>query len=1184
MKQVRFFQVVLVASALAMVAVVPQLRAQTDTGSVSGAVTDPSGAAVPGATVTLRNGETGSVTKTTSNSSGVYGFPVVPVGSNYSVTVEAKGFRTYVQSGITLLINQALRVDAKLAIGSEQQSVEVSAQAVQVATENTSMGDVIESRKMLSLPLNGRSYIDLLGLQAGVVPETTQGSLTDRPVAGTGNSGNFSVNGGREAANGFMLNGGTVEEGRNNGAGLVPNLDSIEEFKVITNAGSAEYGQYSGAIVNVVTKGGTNEWHGSGFEFVRNEKFDSRNFFDPDRGAFKRNQFGGTIGGPIIKNRLFIFGDYQGTRQSLGVSTGSISVPTLDQRAGNLAPDPNLPVSGLDPAAVVKGCAPGNGCLNDVLSARLGYTVNDGEPYYTPACTTTAQCVFPGGIIPQSAWSAPSLATEQYIPEPTSGLGGSTFSTTSQKQHLRDDKFSARGDLDTAGYGRWSLYYALDNTNLLDPFPAANVPGFAASTPQQAMQTVLSNTRTFGSRNVNEAHAAFFRTAMTQRQPQGGLVSDLSSLGFVTGGLGIIPVVPSLQGVPLTTLDNTGVSFGLPDGTTGQFNNTYQVSDSFSSVRGRHTIKFGGNYQRFQINERNTYAQNGVFDFDGSETGSDFADFLIGAPVGFIQSSRQFLDSRSEYGALYVADSYKVKSNVTLNYGLRWETSTFFRDKLDRTPSNCRIQAINYNVQSTIYPTAPKGWLCPGDPGVAPGLAPNDYKNFAPRIGVAYSPGFSSGLIGKVFGGPGKSSIRASYGIYYTNVEDLTQFFEVGDVPAGLFYVSPTQVYYDVPYKNRQTPGGPGQRFPFTVPNPQTINWAQLQPIASSPGFDLNNKLPYSQHYDFSVQREFGGSTLLTLAYVGTNGHHLIAGYSANPGIASVCLATAGCDRNGEDSTYDLGGGNFQYGTRSHSVTSGRFAFGQGLNAILDFGANNYTATIANSAYNSLQVTMEKRVGAVQFLGAYTWSKSIDDSSAFAQNINPFNAKLSRGLSSYDIAHNFVFSYTWALPGPSAGIGRAALGGWIFSGITRLTTGFPIGMSSGGDYSLCGCSGVDRPNWTGQSIETFDPRKTENNQWFSPDTFFPEYGRDPNNKILGVPGNAGRAFFHGPGIINFDMAVHKDFKFTERVGLEYRAEFFNAFNHAQFNNPSGSFTSSTFGQVTSARAPRIIQMGMKLSF
>jgi Carboxypeptidase regulatory-like domain len=1174
MKQGRLYLFVFAVLAFALVAAVPGLRAQTVSGAISGQVTDPSGAAIPSASVTLRNSDTGEVMKTTTNTSGVYGFPVVPVGTNYSVTVEAKGFRAYVQSGITLLINQSLRVDAKLVIGSAQQSVEVSAQAVQVATESTAMGDVIESRKMLSLPLNGRSYIDLLGLQAGVVPETTAGELGDRPVAGTGSAGNFSVNGGREASNGFMLNGGSVEEGRNNGAGLVPNLDSIEEFKVITSAGSAEYGQYSGAIVNVVTKSGTNQFHGSAFEFVRNEKFDSRNFFDPSRGAFKRNQFGGTIGGPIIKNRLFVYGDYQGTRQSRGLSTGLITVPTADQRAGNVA---DL----LDPTQTVKGCdTAGAGCMNDVLTQRLGYTVTNGEPYYTPTCASTADCVFPGGIIPASAWSPAATGTLGFIPMPTPGLGGDTFSTTSQKQHIQDDKFSVHTDLDTQGWGRWGMYYTYDKTNLLDPYPASNVPGFAATTPQKAMEAVLSNTRTFGSTNVNEAHAAFFRTAMIQRQPQGGLGS-LTSFGFQVGGLGINPVLPNLQGVPQINLYNMGFTIGLPDGTTGQANNTYQVTDNFSAVRGKHTIKFGGNYQRFQINERNTYAENGVFAFDGTETGSDFADYLIGAPSpsgGFIQSSRQFLDSRSEYGALYINDSYKMKSNLTLNYGLRWETSTFFRDKLDRTPSNCRIQTINFNVQSTIYPTAPKGWLCPGDPGVAQGLAPNDYKSFAPRVGFAYSPGFSDGLMGKIFGGPGKSSIRASYGIYYTNVEDLTQFYEVGDVPAGLFYVSPVAVYFEEPYKARQSAGGPGQRFPFTIPNPQTINWAQLQPLASSPGFDINNVLPYEQHYDFSIQRQIGSSSLLTLAYVGTNGHHLISTRESNPGNAALCLnllallGTNGCGPGGEDTIYDLGGGNFQYGTRPHSVTSGRYA-SQG---ILDFGSNGYTSTIANSVYNSLQVTMEKRVGAVQFLGAYTWSKSIDDSSSFGNNINPFNAKLSRGLSGFDIAHNFVFSYTWNLPGPSSAVGKAVLGGWDFSGITRLTTGFPITMGNGGDLSLCGCSGVDRPNWSGQSIQKFDPRSNANLQYFSPATFSPE--------VLGVAGNSAQRFFHGPGIINFDMALHKEFKIMEKVGLEYRAEFFNAFNHAQFYNPSGSITSSTFGQVTSARDPRIIQMALKLSF
>ena len=1176
MRNGRIILGVIAAFVFAFLSAVPLLRAQTVSGSISGLVSDPSGAVIPGATVTLRNGDTGEVLRTTTNSSGAYGFPVVPVGQNYSLTVEAKGFRTSVQSKIVLLINQSLRLDAKLQIGSAQQTVEVSAQAVQVNTESTALGDVIENRRMLALPLNGRSYIDLLGLQAGVVPENTTGSLGDRPVAGTGNSGNFSINGGRDASNGFMLNGGNVNEGRNNGAGLVPNLDSIQEFKVITSGGAPEYGQYNGAIVNVVSKSGTNDWHGSAFEFLRNEKFDARNFFDPSRGAFKRNQFGGTIGGPIIKNKLFIFGDYQGTRQSRGLSTGLITVPTAAQRTGDLSTlfadnyDPNNP-------AVVRGCGiAGSGCLDDVLTNRLGYTVTNGEPYYTPTCATTADCVFPGGLIPMSAWSSPALGTLKFVPQPTPGLGGDTFATTSEKQHVRDDKFSVRGDYDTGGIGRWSLYYVLDNTGLVDPYPNADVPGFPSSTPQQAMEAVLSNTKTIGTRNVNEAHFSFFRTSMTQNKPEGGL-GDLTSFGFVKGGLGINPVVPTNEGVPPIYMDQImGWAIGIPSLTTGQANNTYQISDNFSTVRGKHSIKFGGAYQRFQINERNICAPNGSFDFDGSETGLDFADYLIGAPSGFTQCSMQFLDSRSEYSALFVQDSYKVKSNFTLNYGLRWEASTFFRDKLDRDPAACRIQAINFNVQSTIYPTAPKGWLCPGDPGVASGIAPNDYNNFAPRLGFAYSPGFSDGILGKVFGGPGKSSIRASYGIFYTNVEDLTMFYEVGDVPAGLYYPSPSLVYFDLPYKNRQDPGGPGQRFPFTIPDPSTVNWAQLQPIGGSPGFDLNNVLPYTQRFDLSIQRQLSGSTLLTVAYIGALGHHLIAQYESNPGNAALCLTTTGCGRGGEDQTYDLGGGNFLYGTRPYSVTSGLHALGQGQNAVLDFASNSYTSTIANSAYNALEVTLEKRVGAVQFLGAYTWSKSLDNASAFQDSINPFNAKLSRGLSSFDVAHNFVASYVWALPGPTAGVGKAVLGGWDFSGITRLTTGFPIGMSSGGDYSLCGCGGVDRPNWSGGAIQTFDPRTSGSFQYFSPSTF--------SGETLGVAGNAGRAFFHGPGIINFDLALHKQFRFTERIGLEYRAEFFNAFNHAQFYNPSGRVTSGTFGQVTSARDPRIMQMALKMTF
>jgi hypothetical protein len=303
------------------------------TGAILGTATDPSGAAVPRATVTLRNPDTGLSRQTTTDSAGYYEFLVVPVGENYVVEVEAAGFRKATQLGIKLLVNQKFRADFQLVVGSVTQTVSVTAEVAQVETTSTQLGDVIEDRKMASLPLNGRSYLDLLGLQTGVVPITSGAQFTDRPVSGTLSAGNVSVNGQRESANAFIINGGDVEEGRNNGAGVVPNLDSIQEFRLLTNSFDAEYGRFSGAIVNVLTKAGTNALHGSLFEFVRNDVLDSRGFFDPERGAFKRNQFGGTLGGPIRKDRFFIFGDYQATRERQGVSTGIIPFPCPRSRS-----------------------------------------------------------------------------------------------------------------------------------------------------------------------------------------------------------------------------------------------------------------------------------------------------------------------------------------------------------------------------------------------------------------------------------------------------------------------------------------------------------------------------------------------------------------------------------------------------------------------------------------------------------------------------------------------------------------------------------------------------------------------------------------------------------------------------------------------------------------------------------
>ncbi len=360
----------------------------------------------------------------------------------------------------------------------------------------------------------------------------------------------------------------------------------------------------------------------------------------------------------------------------------------------------------------------------------------------------------------------------------------------------------------------------------------------------------------------------------------------------------------------------------MPTLTTRQPDNTWHISDGFSKVIGAHSLKFGGEYRYLQVNERNTCAPNGDFTFDGNETGSDIADFLLGAPANYNQCSQQFLDSRSRYGGAYIQDTYKLKPNLTVNLGLRWEFSMPWYD------TQGKIETIVPGLQSTQFPTAPLGWVVPGDPGIPRTLAPTQYDNFGPRVGIAYSPGFHDGVLGKVFGGPGKTSIRASFGLYYTSIEDLNLFYEVGDAPFGLYWVSPVPPMLDQPFQTRSDGTSQTQRFPFHFPTPgdpanKSLDYSTYLPISYSPGYSIHNKLPYAEHYNFSIQRELSRATVLTLAFVGTQGHRLISQYDANPGDPNLCLklnqlgATPACGPGLESSAFTLPDGSQVLGTRT---------------------------------------------------------------------------------------------------------------------------------------------------------------------------------------------------------------------------------------------------------------------------
>jgi hypothetical protein len=1130
------------------------------TGSILGIVRDKTQAVVAGAHIVATNVETNFSKETTTEPEGQYRILALPTGT-YRVTATASGFQQFTATAVDLKVNDQLRIDIVLEVGSVQQQISVQANAMQVETESTQLGSVIETQTILAMPLNGRSYLDLLPLQVGVVPVTSGTVPNDRPVSGMfANPGNVSVNGQPESANAFLVNGGDVSETKNMGAGLIPNLDSIQEFRLITNSYDAEYGRFSGAVMNAVTKSGTNSIHGDVFEFLRNDMLDARNFFDPTKAELRQNQFGYAVGGPAWRNKLFWFSDYQGTRNVSGASTGLLQLPTTAQRQGIF-----------DPSALT-GSVNGN-YWAQVLTQRLGYAVQSGEPYSSPGCTLTSDCVFPGGVIPQRAFDKPSVNMLPYIPvgnlSPSQGL----YADDSQKAPIVDTKLGQRVDFVNQKTGNWSFYYHYDDSTTTTPLNAS-FPGFPSITPERAQMVTMSNTKTLSPTAVNEFRLSFFRTSTTTNIPTGGY-AKLSDLGFTTGvgTLGIIPSGPAGYPQMPPWIQFNNFTFGPNQLTLKQANNTWHTSDSFSKVAGAHTLKFGGDFRYYQLNVRNICCTDGGFFFSGGETGSDIADFLLGAPDGFFQASEQFLNNRSRYGGVFVQDSWKVKPNLTLNLGLRWEVSMPWYD------TQGELETLVPGAQSQLFPLSPKGYLVPGDPGVPSTISPTQWDTFAPRIGVAYSPNFAGGILRKLLGGPGKTSIRAAYGIYYLSQADLGNFGVIGDPPFGMWWSSSAPPLLDTPYLTRSDGVSQGQKFPFTPPVPgsaatKTLDFKQFEPLWS-PGYSNQNKLTYAEHYNFSIQRELSKSTVLTAAFVGTQGHHLLTGFGLEAGSAALCNqlnaegATPQCGPFGEATAYALPNGSQVYGTMLPTTNPG--ISNQALGTVA-FGNANVMSDIANSNYNALQVSVERKAADVTFLGAYTFSKSIDD----AQGLNPWNFDLTRVLSPFDMTHNFVASYTWAVPFERgfSSLPRRLTQGWDISGITRFTTGFPITLSQSGDLAMTGL-GLDYPNVVGPVV-TQNPRKSGPNgpnTYFLPSAFASEQ--------LGVIGDAAPRFFHGPGIINTDFGITKMIPITESMAIQVRGEFFNVFNHANFNTPVGNFASGQFGEVTSARAPRIGQVSAK---
>jgi hypothetical protein len=1108
---------------------------------VSGVVHDESGAVIPSAQVTLHR-EGAAAPSVNTDADGSFRIPINSDGV-YRIEVRATGFKLYSQLLTLGPDASGTNVSVTLVVEGSTQTVEVTADTLAAETTSTQLGESLDTKKIESVPLNGRSFTDLMAVQPGIVPQNTaqpgavvMTGVASTPPSGDANPGNLSISGQREASNGFRVNGSDVEEDVNMGTSIVPNLDAIDSFRVLTSNFDAEYGNSSGGQILVVTKSGAAQMHGSAFEFLRNTALDARNYFSQDRAAYRQNQFGGTLGGAPFHKSVMLFGDYQGTRLTEGIDTGDISVPSAAERTGDFSQNP------------LTGSVSGP-YLAGLLSARLGRMVTAGEPYAD---------VFPGGIISQSAWSTPALALLPYVPQPNTGPA--LFATAAVAQTLTDNKGALRADW-MHGKGTLTAYYFLDRYSLDNPYPTgtggASVPGFDATSSGLAQLASLAHTVTFGSTALNEFHLSFMRNANAVGQPKGGVGPSLASQGFT----GIIALKPSTQGIENVAFND--FTMGVDTTALVQMENIYEISDAFSRILGKHGLKAGAEIHSNQINTHPDVVFNGSFAFNGSETGLDFADFLLGTPSSYTQGQARDFYNRNLYLAAFVQDSWKATNRLTLNYGVRWDRIRPWDEKFNQ------LQTLVKGEQSEVFPGAPQGLVFPGDPGVPASLAPGR-NDIAPRLGIAWSPGpAGGGPLEKIFGQAGQTSIRFGYGMFYTAYEGLSAGIMSANPPYGYTYTSAAPPLFDNPFTVASTGADAGQRFPLqkvgygaSRAHPNTsVDWNQFEPLVGIPAVDPNDVTPYAEHWMASFERQFGASTLATLSYVGTASHHLLALEEANPADPTLCLSLGSA----------CGPFNDQ---------AARTQFGPA------FGSVELQRTIASAGYNALEATLNHKSRGLDLLASYTYSKSIDQSAGLPEPVNPIDPSLSRGLSAYDMRHNFVASFHYSVPTlKSKGLLHGVAEGWAIAGIARFTTGLPVTLFNNNDTSLLGTipnginnNGVDTPDWSGASL-SLNTNPSKGRAVFDASQL--------TLPALGTIGNARRRFFSGPGMENLDATVSRNFHVHDGHTLEFRVEAFNAINHAQFFGAAaveGNISSGTFGQAVSAMPPRLMQLALRYSF
>jgi hypothetical protein len=1070
----------------------PSVMFASDSAQLYGRTTDPSGAAIPAATVAARNVQTGFVASTVTDANGEYRFGLLPIG-HYVITVTAPNFQTAISAEVVLQVDQRVLLDVPLKIGQTSATVQVQgAEAAAINTADATISTVIDAKRVLDLPLNGRNLLQLTVLAPGVRnassagfshPFQPQGNIA---VSASGSGGN-SVN--------YSLDGGDNNYNYNLTANVNPNPDFVQEFSFQTNNFDPEYGRRGGGIVNVVTKSGTTDFHGTLFEYVRNQVFNAYNYFSTKPDGLKRNQFGGTLGGPIRiphvydgTAKLFFFFGYQGTRLRQVPNTLTATVFTPAEETGDFSQAVNASGSPL----VVKD-------------------PTTGQP-------------FPGNVIPQSRFDPSAVELMKYLPT-SSNPDGLIFYQQPTQQN--DDQFIGRMDANLGRNDRGFFRVFMDDYLA----PSRGVPGNALTAlwppiSQAAKNIILGETHTFSPHLVTE-------NSFTFNRQNGGSPYNTDAPTNSDLGINITDV-----GGDKALIVHAGADFNLAlDGKVDLISENFNYRNTTILDLDKQELRFGADIARLHFDiPRSTYQGDGAFTFGNAYTGQYLTDLLLGYVSSFQQSQGYAQADRETDWGFWIADNIRLLPRFTLNLGLRYQPFLPYYDAFNR--QNMRFIP---GEQSVTYPTLPTGVVVYGDPGVPRALTESSYNRFSPRVGIALDPR-----------GDGKTSLRAGWGIFYDAFPlDYTgQFGQVPPYTVSLAYSNLGALSFSDPYHGKDPFAGNALPFPpphnYVFPGPSNV-------AGTEPHF----REPVIEAWNVTLEQQvINPNMLLSISYQASHGTHLQTENATNYGA-------------------------YIPGNSTESNLQKRRPYPSFSNIAI-MQSHSY------SDYSSMVVTFQRRFSqGVSVLASYLWSKSINQAAQDGGNTqqgafnnsytNPADPSFDRGVSDVNVPNRFVASYLWQLPTlQSAKLPvKLLLGGWSQNGIVTVQSGTPFSVLSGQDNSFSAL-GLDRADLHGNPHAPRASGKTKLTEYFNTAAFSPN--------AIGTFGNSPRNLLYGPGTVEFDESLFKNFPLTESRYFQFRAEFFNIFNHPNFSNPQNNLSSSQFGTITSAASPRIIQLALRLAF